>query len=98
MKPLIRSILIVVAMALSGTALAAEQTVTLNVPGMYCASCPVIVKGSLQKVAGVAQVEVSLEKKTAMVTFDDTKASVADLIKATTNAGYPSHVAASAAK
>ena len=47
-------------------------------------------KGSLQKVAGVTKVEISVEQKTAVVTFDDGKASVADLVKATTNAGYPS--------
>jgi mercuric ion binding protein len=98
MNHLIRSILIVVALAFSGSALAAEQTVTLSVPDMYCASCPAIVKGSLQKVAGVIKVEASLEQKTAVVTFDDSRASVADLISATTNAGYPSSQVAGSAQ
>jgi periplasmic mercuric ion binding protein len=39
-------------------------------------------------------VEVSFEKKTATVTFDDQKASLDALTKATTQAGYPSRVAA----
>jgi len=90
MKHLTRSILTAAVLALSAPAFAGQQTVTLSVPGMYCDACPAIVKGSLQKVAGVAEVETSLEQKTAVVTFDDAKASVADLIKATTNAGYPS--------
>lgn len=94
MSRLIRSILFAAAFALTGPALAAQQIVTLSVPGMYCASCPAIVKGSLQKVAGVTNVEVSLEQKTAVVTFDDAKASVADLIAATTNAGYESELVA----
>jgi mercuric ion binding protein len=94
MKHLTRIILIVAALAFGGPALAAEQTVTLNVPGMYCEACPAIVRGSLQKVAGVTKVEVSLEQKTAVVRFDDAKASVADLINATTNAGYESQLAA----
>jgi periplasmic mercuric ion binding protein len=85
-----RSMLIASALALSSPAFAGQQTVKLSVPSMYCDACPAIVKGSLQKVAGVAKVETSLEQKTAVVTFDDAKASVADLIKATTNAGYPS--------
>lgn len=92
MKHLTRSILVAAALAVSGPVLAAEQTVTLSVPGMYCSSCPAIVKGSLQEVAGVTKVEASLEQKTAVVTFDDSKAGIADLINATTNAGYPSEL------
>ncbi|HEX9906682.1 MAG TPA: mercury resistance system periplasmic binding protein MerP [Propylenella sp.] len=90
MKHLSRSLLVAAALAFGAPAMAAEQTVTLNVPGMFCDACPAIVKGSLAKVAGVTRVEASFERKTAVVTFDDAKASVADLIKATTNAGYPS--------
>jgi mercuric ion binding protein len=90
----IRSLLLAAAFALSSPALAAQQMVTLSVPGMSCVSCPAIVKGSLKKVEGVTNVEVSFEQKTAVVTFDDAKASVADLVAATTNAGFPSQLAA----
>ncbi len=76
----------------AGTALAAEKTVTLKVDNMTCASCPVIVKGSLAKVQGVSAAKVSFEKKTATVTFDDAKTNAAALVAATTNAGYPSKV------
>jgi len=71
-------------------AFAAERTVTLAVENMTCGSCPFIVKESLSAVPGVEKVEVSFENKTAVVTFDDAKADVAALIKATTDAGYPS--------
>ena len=74
----------------SSAVLAAPKTVTLAVPGMYCATCPITVKGSLTAVPGVAKVEVSLSKRTATVTFDDAKTAVPALIAATTNAGYPS--------
>lgn len=94
MNHMIRSIVAAAAFALSSPALAAQQTVTLSVPGMDCVSCPAIVKGSLKKVEGVSNVEVSFEQKTAVVTFDDAKASVAGLIAATTNAGFPSQLAA----
>ncbi len=94
MKHVISAILAVTVLAFAGGALAAERTVTLSVPGMTCVSCPVIVKGSLAEVSGVSKVEVSLEQKTAVVTFDDAKASVGDLVSATTNAGYPSQLAA----
>lgn len=71
-------------------AYAAEKTVTLAVPGMYCATCPITVRGSLEAVPGVTKVIVSLAEKTAVVTFDDSKTAPPALITATTNAGYPS--------
>jgi mercuric ion binding protein len=72
------------------SAFAAEQTVTLAVQHMTCAACPRTVKASLQAVPGVTNVVVSAEDKTAIVTYDDSKAQVDALVKATTNAGYPS--------
>ncbi|MCI0363524.1 MAG: mercury resistance system periplasmic binding protein MerP [Phycisphaerales bacterium] len=92
MKRLTLPVLAAAALAFGGPVLAAEQTVTLGVPGMSCVSCPTIVKGSLQEVEGVINVDVSFEQKTAVVTFDDAKASVEDLINATTNAGFPSQL------
>jgi len=74
----------------SSSAFAAEKTITLAVKNMYCASCPGTVKKSLLDVPGVTNVVVSAGDKTAVVTFDDSKAEVDALVKATTNAGYPS--------
>ncbi|MEO8223725.1 MAG: mercury resistance system periplasmic binding protein MerP [Gammaproteobacteria bacterium] len=69
---------------------AAPQTVTLDVPGMTCAACPITVKKAISKVDGVSRVDVSYEKRQAVVTFDDAKANVRTLTLATENAGYPS--------
>jgi periplasmic mercuric ion binding protein len=74
----------------ASNAFAAEQTVTLAVKNMYCAACPHTVKASLQAVPGVKQAVVSYKEKTAIVTYDDAKTDVKELITATTNAGYPS--------
>ncbi|HWL20158.1 MAG TPA: mercury resistance system periplasmic binding protein MerP [Bradyrhizobium sp.] len=74
----------------SSSALAAERTVTLSVKNMDCAACPHTVKASLQAVSGVANVAVSFKEKTAVVTYDDSKADLRALTAATTNAGYPS--------
>ena len=46
----------------------------------------------LTKVPGVGNVTVSLEMKTATVTYDDQKATIAVLTEATKVAGYPSKV------
>jgi len=78
--------------ALSVPAWAATQTVTLSVTGMTCKACPITIKKALKKVDGVENIEVNLEKKEALVTFDDAKTTVEALVEATTNAGYPSTV------
>jgi len=74
------------------SAWAKPQTVTLDVPTMNCAMCPITVKKALTKVEGVSSAEVSYEKKEAVVTFDDAKTTAEALVEATTNAGYPSKV------
>jgi len=83
------SLVIVVCAGLSTLAMAAVQTVTLDVPGMTCSSCPITVKKALSKVEGVQQVKTSLEKKEAVVMFDDSKTSLAKLSMATADAGFP---------
>jgi len=71
---------------------AANQTVTLSVPGMTCAACPITVKKALSRVGGVSKVDVALEKREAVVTFDNARTSVQKLSKATEDAGYPASV------
>ncbi|KPF70234.1 mercuric transport protein periplasmic component [beta proteobacterium AAP99] len=68
---------------------AATQTVTLSVPDMNCAACPITVKKALTKVSGVSKTEVNLDRREAKVTFDDAKTSVDALRLATKDAGYP---------
>lgn len=85
----IRTLALVFAAGLSSMAMAAVQTVTLDVPGMTCSSCPITVKMALSKVDGVQQVKASFEKREAVVTFDDKKTSAEKLILASGNAGYP---------
>jgi mercuric ion binding protein len=88
----------VLAFALASSAFAAVRTVTLSVPGMYCAVCPITVKKALQKVPGVSKVEVSFEKKEAVVTYDDAKTTIKALEDATFEAGYESTVKGEKAK
>jgi mercuric ion binding protein len=71
---------------------ATTQSVTLSVPDMNCATCPITVKKALTKVSGVSKIDVNLDRREAKVTFDDTKANVEVLTRATRNAGYPATV------
>lgn len=90
MKTLFTALLLLVigiAPAIAGT-----RTVTLSVPSMTCATCPITVKKALQKVDGVTEAKVTWEPKEAVVTYDDAKTDVSALTSATQNAGYPSSV------
>ncbi len=71
---------------------AGTQTATLSVPGMTCAACPITVKKALTKVEGVSKVDVTFDKREAVVTFDDATTNVQALTEATANAGYPATV------
>lgn len=81
----------VAAMAFAAApAFAAPKQVTLTVPTMDCATCPVTIKVALMKVPGVSKAVVSYAHRTARVTFDDAKTDVAALTHATDGVGYPS--------
>lgn len=71
---------------------ATPQSAVLDVQNMTCGLCPVTVKKSLEKVSGVSQVQINLKATTAQVTFDADKTTVAALVRATTEAGFPSTV------
>jgi mercuric ion binding protein len=69
---------------------AATRTVVLSVPTMDCATCPLLIRTALERVSGVSKAKVSYERREAVVTFDDSRASVTQLVEATTQVGYPS--------
>lgn len=63
--------------------------VTLDVPGMDCALCPVTISKALKRVPGVIDVRAELSKRTAEVTYDPIKVAPAQLERAVTESGYP---------
>jgi len=67
-----------------------QRFVTLEIPKMFCSTCPFIIRNALELIDGVISVKASQETKTAVVTYDKNKVSVKQLIEATTNVGYPS--------
>ena len=86
-----RKLFLLALLVLPVSALGANpQTVVLDVHNMTCELCPITVKAALGKVPGVADTKVDLATKTATVQFDPGKDNVAALVKATTNAGFPS--------
>jgi mercuric ion binding protein len=71
---------------------APPQAAVLDVQNMTCGLCPVTIKKALERVPGVSQARIDFDKKTATVTFDADKTNAAVLVKATTDAGFPSTV------
>lgn len=86
----LNAVSLIVLLGAAPFALAKQQTVKLNVPTMDCATCPITIKAALSKVPGVSKVKVSYEKREAVIVYDDARATVADLKKATEDVGYPS--------
>ena len=61
---------------------------TLKVEGMSCHHCTEAVTRAVRALAGVQNVEVSLNKKSAEVRYDETRVSEEDLAKAIEEEGY----------
>jgi len=96
MKPSLKPLAALLAVVLSlvaHPAVAAMRQVTLAIPTMDCATCPLTIKVALLKVPGVTRAVVSYAHRNAKVTFDDARTDVAALTRATDAAGYPSFLA-----
>ena len=64
-----------------------SQMISLDIEGMYCSSCALLIEKSLKKVPGVQQANVNFSSSQAMVKVSP-KTSTNELIKAVQNAGY----------
>ncbi|MCQ1536723.1 heavy-metal-associated domain-containing protein [Methanosarcina sp. KYL-1] len=61
---------------------------TIKIEGMSCKHCVMAVKKAIEAVDGVQKAEVDLEKKQAVVEYDENKAKLEDLRAAVRGAGY----------
>lgn len=66
----------------------ADAKVTIPVGGMTCGGCVSTITGKLQQLPGVKAVEVSLERKRALVTYDAAKVTAKALVEAVRDAGF----------
>jgi len=69
-----------------------SHSVTLQVSGMTCASCPLTVRQVLKKQPGVSEASVDNKAQTAQVRFDPEKIQPEQLAKALTENGFPATV------
>lgn len=87
MRKLLVSLLLVLP---SAAFAAAPQTAVLDVQNMTCSMCSITIRKALEKVPGVLDAKVDYDHKTAVVKYDPGKVDTSALVKATTNAGFPS--------
>lgn len=66
-----------------------QKQTTFGIEHMTCAMCPVTVKRAMEGVAGVSEVRVDFEAKTALATYDPRRTNAAAIAAASTDAGYP---------
>jgi len=64
------------------------ETATLNISGMTCGGCVRSVTNVLSALDGVVKADVSLEKKCAVVDYDQTKLDIGQLQHAVEEAGF----------
>jgi mercuric ion binding protein len=74
------------ASAFAGT----PQTAVLDIQNMTCSMCSITIHKALEKVPVVIETEVGYDHETAIVKYDFDKTNPFALVKATTNAGFPS--------
>ena len=84
---LVLSVLLSLSVAL---AQAAPQSAKIEIDTMVCGPDPHMIKAALIAVKGVATVEVSLETKTAIVTFDNAQTNLNALMAAVASTGHAS--------
>ena len=64
------------------------SSVTIPVKGMSCGGCVSGVEQALSALVGVARVEVSLERASATIEFDEAQVELAQLKDAVVEAGF----------
>ncbi len=69
-----------------------DQTATFDVEKMTCATCPIAVRKAMQRVDGVKEVNVDLDSKTAVVTYNANVTTPAEIGNASTEVGFPASV------
>ena len=69
-------------------ALAVTKKATIRVDGMKCAKCSGAVEKALKATAGVEKVEMNLERKEAVIEYDDAKVTEAKLREVINGTGF----------
>jgi copper chaperone CopZ len=69
------------------------KKITLDIKGMHCKSCSMLVKEALMDTNGVKDADVQLIKEKATINYDEKIASEKQLIEAINKEGYKATLA-----
>lgn len=64
------------------------ESKTFDIEGMSCASCAQTIEKTVNQLSGVQQAIVNLATEKLVVSYDDHQVTIAEIIKAVTDAGY----------
>jgi copper chaperone CopZ len=88
-KSLLLSVALLITLAFNPLAvLGITKKATIRVEGMHCKMCSASVTKALKATQGVTKVEVSLERKEAVVEYDDEKVTEAKLREVINSTGF----------
>jgi len=65
-----------------------QQAVNLDIGGMHCASCAILIQKSVQKIPGIKQVSVNYATQKARVLIDSNQVDTQKIISAVESVGY----------
>lgn len=69
------------------------KKIELNIKGMHCNSCTVLIKDALEEHKGVQNVNVDLKKNKAVLSYDEKITNEKQLIETVKNEGYEATLA-----
>lgn len=69
-----------------------NKTIELQISGMHCASCELLIKDELSDIPGIKDIIIDHKTGTGSLTVTDPKATDASIINAIKNAGYESTI------
>jgi copper chaperone CopZ len=65
------------------------KTVALKIEGMHCASCPIMIEGTIEdELKGVRSAKANYHKQECIVEYDESQIELKNIIKAVEGIGY----------
>ena len=81
------TVLVALTLAVALPLQAATRTAAFEVSGWTCGSCAAATRIALKKLDGVEHVKTDLDKKEALVTYDDSKVTTERMVQAVAKVG-----------
>lgn len=81
-------VMVLATLLFTGQLLAGEKTAQISLPSIQCGSCVRTIEKALDKVDGIKNIDIDVENKKAVVTYDDSKTDLSKIEDGIAGAGY----------